>query len=209
MKYNRLTIISDPYIKQYGKYKHKFVKCNCDCNQKNIEVRLSYLKSNHTKSCGCLVKDKLIQNNTKHNLSKHPLYKIWSGIKQRCYNKKRKEYKWYGDRSITICNQWKDNPLQFYNDNIDKWKPGLTIDRKNNNGNYDPENIRWVTKKIQANNTTTNIIIIAFNEAKSIIEWIKDIRCVVHYHILYERIFRLKWNPEKAIITPVKQKKIK
>ncbi len=103
-------------------------------------------KNYHTTSCGC--------SKNYHGLSKHRLYSIWSGIKDRCLNKKSIPFKQYGGRGISVCKEWSDDFSVFY-----KWamqnghKKELTIDRINNDGNYEPSNCRFATPSVQARNT--------------------------------------------------------
>ena len=85
--------------------------------------------------------------------NRHPLYNVWKSIKQRCLNPKNADYKDYGMRSITICDEWKSNPKSFMEWGISHgYQKGLYIDRINNNGNYSPENCRFVTAKVSASN---------------------------------------------------------
>lgn len=208
-KYNMLTIISEPYFKKYGKVNCSFVLCKCDCGNEK-EILLSDLhrknKNRVPKSCGCLLKEASKRNGIIHNLSRHILYKTWMGIKQRCYNSKNPDYKNYGGRGIVV-DGWNNDVVQFYNDNIDKWKPGLTLERIDNDGNYNENNCRWATRKEQQNNKQTNLPPIkAFGEEKTIIRWTEDKRCKVQYKTLKHRIKR-GWNPEKAISTLSKKYK--
>ena len=112
------------------------------------------LRSGDTRSCGCFWEEIVSEINTKHGYYKHPLYGIWNNVKSRCSNKNNKDYKDYGGRGITICDEWKGGPKSFieWSEN-NGWKKGLYIDRKNNDGNYCPSNCRFVTSFINSQNT--------------------------------------------------------
>lgn len=87
------------------------------------------------------------------------LYRIWGGMKQRCYNKNASNYKYYGAKGIIICDEWRDNFLSFYNWSLNNgYKKHLTIDRKRNEGIYSPENCRWVTLDIQLKNKINHFV---------------------------------------------------
>lgn len=139
--------------------------CRCDCGNSTI-VDICQLIQGKTKSCGCLQNERLKQGNIKHNGSYDRLYKVYSNMKNRCYNTNSADYKYYGDRGILICNEWLENYLAFkewaYNNgyNPQAQKGECTIDRINVNGNYEPNNCRWVNMKIQnqnKRNVTNNI----------------------------------------------------
>lgn len=142
--------------------------CKCDCG--NIITTFSKeLLSQKKKSCGCIHKEQLIQRNKTHNLSKSKLYKRWIIIKNRCYNKNSKDYKYYGGRGIKVCDEWKNDFISFYNwaiqngyyEHLEKYgNVDTTIDRINVNGDYEPSNCKWSTQKEQANNKRKNIIIV-------------------------------------------------
>lgn len=87
--------------------------------------------------------------NTKHGMTDHPIHNAWLNMKQRCYNFKFKQYKDYGGRGIKICDRWLESFENFYEDMGSTWKPGLTLDRINNDGNYELGNCRWITRKEQ------------------------------------------------------------
>lgn len=130
------------------------------------------------------------------------LYQIWKGIKQRCYNPNRKEYKNYGARGIIMCKDWKNNYTKFYNWAISNgYNNRLTIERINNNGNYEPNNCKWITLSDQTQNKRNNIILSAFGTTKTCKSWSKDKRCVVEYTTIIKRLNR-GWPTEEAIVTP-------
>lgn len=140
---------------------------------------------------------------TTHQLSHHQLYHIMDSMISRCYRLKNEAYHNYGGRGIVICNEWLTNFQSFYDWAINNgWKPELTIDRKDNDKNYTPDNCRFVSYKIQARNRRNNKIFTAFNETKTMAEWSEDNRCKVSYRTLKERIYR-NWNIIEALITPV------
>lgn len=166
-RYGRLLV-----VKEEGKGYHKRIwLCKCDCgNYKTYST--SVLNSGTIKSCGCYKKDIAIKNFTKHNMYKTKIYYVYYGIKDRCYNKKAKAYKNYGDKGIKVCDEWLDGFINFYNWAIaNGYKEGLTIDRIDSNGNYEPSNCRWVDRIIQNNNTNRNHYITYNGEAKTISEW--------------------------------------
>lgn len=103
---------------------------------------------------GCNREDRLRQSITKHGLYGSRLYKLYYGMKQRCYNENNHKYKEYGLRGIAICDEWLNDFMSFYNWSINNgYKDNLTIDRENNNLGYAPSNCRWTTKTVQQRNT--------------------------------------------------------
>lgn len=129
--------------------------CKCDCGNEAIVIG-SRLYTGKTKSCGCLITQKLIERSTKHGYCHTRLYGIFQNMIDRCENPKNKTFSYYGGRGIKVCEVWrnKETGKQAFCEwaLANGYEQGLTIDRIDVNGNYSPDNCRWVTMKIQCRN---------------------------------------------------------
>lgn len=195
-RFGRLTVIRRV---QNNKYNEAMWLCRCDCgNEKTISGKCLRRKNN-TSSCGCLQRERAKKSHVTHNMSKSRIFKIWTKIKTRCFNKNIANYKNYGGRGITICKEWKSDFKKFYNWAIKNgYSDNLSIDRIDVNGNYCPENCRWATSKEQARNTRKNHTITFKGETHCISEWAELIG--INYGTLYYRIEQ-GWDFEKNIKT--------
>lgn len=124
-------------------------KCLCDCGD-SVIVASRNLNNNHTQSCGCLKRELATTHGHSSREGPSSTYISWQRMIQRCNHPKTAGYKYYGGRGIKVCNRWSSFVL-FLQDMGERPK-GKTIDRKDNNGNYEPDNCRWATPKQQTSN---------------------------------------------------------
>lgn len=154
-KYLMLTVIEKVDRPLYVKDKHLYYLCECECGNKTI---ISTSNIGKTKSCGCKRLDASLRST--HGFASHKkydkLYHTWNGMKYRCYNKKGKNYKNYGARGIKVCDEWLRDFMAFREWSLaNGFAENLTIDRIDVDGNYEPDNCRWVTVAEQNRNKTT------------------------------------------------------
>lgn len=178
--------------------------CKCDCGN-SVIVQYSHLINGNTKSCGCLQKKLTSERFSKHGNSKHPLYGVWTMMKQRCYNPNNKSFKNYGGRGIGVCDEWKNDFNAFYSWAINNgYGDGLTIDRSDVNDNYCSSNCVWVTQQNQQNNRRNNIIIDFGGFKGTLPQW--STRSGIPYATLRKRIIDLGWDIREALSVPVRKR---
>ena len=172
--------------------------CMCECGNKKT-VRGDSLGK--IRSCGCIKKEQDKINLTKHHshkLSKTRIYHIFQGMKTRCYNPNNKRYDRYGGRGIVVCDQWKDDPKSFFDWAFNNgYQEHLTIDRVDNNGNYEPRNCQWSDSKTQSRNRSTNVVVDYQGEKITLMELSESIS--IPYSVLYTRYKRAGDRGERLI----------
>jgi hypothetical protein len=148
-RYGFVTVIKELPL---SKSRQRVVRFVCDCKEESSTLLLN-LVSGNTKSCGCLRKKTISKMTTKHGFSKTRIYRIFHGMKNRCFNENNQAYKDYGGRGISICQEWLDDFLSFRSFCLENgWKPGLEIDRIDNDGWYQPDNCRFVPGNVNVKN---------------------------------------------------------
>lgn len=176
---------------------------DCDCGKKDVPIELRAVKGGYRKTCGCLIKN---NQNIKPEL-RNKLYNIWRGMKRRCLEKESPHYKNYGGRGITICNNWIEDFDSFADWALSVgWKEELTLDRIDVNGNYEPNNCRWVTMKEQQGNKRSNVVYTYQGTTKCLEEWL-DIYGI-NRQTYYSRLKSGKTDFEE-LFAPRHKKKIK
>jgi hypothetical protein len=147
LKFERLLVVE----RVANKNKKTAWMCLCDCGKKTIKTT-NALQSG-VKTCGCLTKEKTSQRFKTHGLRNHELYIVWKSIFNRTSKPNYKGYHRYGGRGIEMCSRWKNSFTDFLNDVGERPTKKHSLDRIDNDGNYEPSNIRWATQKEQMNNT--------------------------------------------------------
>lgn len=200
-KFGRLYVVKrvENRIQPNGSIKSQWL-CECDCGNK-IVVCGSNIKNGHTKSCGCIDYERKV----KHGMSGKKLYKLFYGIKSRCFYKKNKQYKDYGGRGIKICEDWMNNFKSFCDWAIENgYKDGLTIDRIDVNGDYCPENCRFVNNYIQSRNRRNNVFMSMYGKTLCLTDWCKLLKIpkeTARYHFYKKDFgyFENKYNNMKGV----------
>ena len=174
--------------------------CKCDCGGEKT-VSSYHLRSGITQSCGCIKREQNVEMFTTHGETHTPLYKLWGGIKNRCYNPNEPKYANYGGRGIKVCSEWESSYESFKNWCLQNgYKKGLTIERKDVDGDYSPQNCIFATQKVQQNNRTNNHRITYQGVNKTLSEWADYIG--MGYKVLEHRINR-GWSIEDALTIPI------
>lgn len=194
-RYGRLAVIR-PVKNEPGRH----VLCRCTCGATTV-VRFANLLRGNTKSCGCLKRDMASERLTTHGQSGTKLHYVWIDMRQRCENENSDRFELYGERGISVCDEWQDFESFRAWALANGYQEGLTIDRIDVNGNYTPANCRWVTQVVQCNNTRRNKMLTHNGKTMSMADWSRYYN--LNYHTLRSRL-RIGWSVKKALETPMR-----
>lgn len=163
-KFGRLTVVGlTPYVHKDGR--RWDCECACECGGRTVASKAN-LRKGHSQSCGCLQREKTGALRRSHGLSSLPLHQNWRTMIARCHNPKHPQYANYGGRGISVCARWRESFENFSADMGQKPSPDHSLDRKDNDGNYEPGNVRWTTRTEQMLNTRRSIAFRARRAAK-------------------------------------------
>lgn len=194
-QFGLLTVVAEAK-KPIGRRQAHWI-CRCDCGAITNPIDGFKLRSGEIKSCGCYKRELTIKRNTKHSLCNTRIYRIWVGMHERCYNRNSPKYHRYGGRGICVCDEWLNDIEAFYEWAMaNGYQENLTIDRIDNDGNYEPSNCRWSTNEEQCNNREHNILITIGGETKTIAQWAKETG--LKYRTIHARYNR-GWTGESLI----------
>jgi len=197
-KFGRLSVIGRH--PQNAKNKSPMWECVCGCGSETI-VSGTHLRGGHTQSCGCKGREALAGRSCTHKMSKSVEHNTWSKIKARCHNPTDKCFRYYGARGISVCDRWRFSFENFFAD-MGLRPRGTTIDRIDNDGNYEPSNCRWATKTQQARNKRRSLRF----EWDGALMQINDIcdKVGIPRGLVYQRV-RAGWDHYRAFTQPIRR----
>lgn len=199
LRFGRLTVLS--FAGKVG-LREACWNCRCDCSNTSV-VSGHNLKRGMTNSCGCLKTEhgrNLAEQAVTHGharLGKTPTYLQWTRMRSRCFDRTNP---YYGGRGITVCDRWKS--FENFLADMGERPLGHSIDRINNDGNYEPGNCRWATQKEQCRNQRDNHVLEFQGRRACLAEWAEV--CQIPYHTLKQRINNYGWTVDRALTEPVK-----
>ncbi len=212
--FGRLKVVeqTEDYVRPDGRREARW-KCICSCENKTIVYAMgANLQSGHTQSCGCLQKERVSNALIKDGRGRDRIYYVWHSMIDRCSNESSPHYKNYGGRGIRVCEEWLDYTkfkIWAYNSGYDAnaQNKTCTLERIDVDGDYCPENCCWTNMKEQSNNKRNNVLLTYNNKTMTISQWADVLG--IKWETLWARVHNLKWSDEKAITTPVRNKKNK
>ena len=196
-RFGRYTV-----IRFVGNDKHGCAlwECKCDCGTVKNVLGIS-LRKGDIVSCGCYHKEEVAKRKTTHGLSKARIRNIWNHIKQRCTNPHDTAFKYYGGKGITICDEWLNDFMSFYEWSMaNGYTDELTIDRIDTNKGYNPSNCRWVSRMVQQNNRNAAHLFTVNGKTGSIAELCRIYN--QNHETVRNRVLKKGWDIETALTTP-------
>jgi len=192
-RYGRLVVLAEAGRAKNG---GRLFQCQCDCGAQHTVIA-DALRDGRVRSCGCLRREIVTRRMTTHGARWTPEYNIWCCMLARCHNPRNPGYDNYGGRGIEVCERWRNSFAAFLADLGERPGPSYSIDRKDNDGNYEPGNVRWATATEQGRNTRANRIVV-FNGSRMPLVEACEI-AGVSYCTVRTRLDRLGWPVERAL----------
>lgn len=203
-KFNYLTVIR---IAGKNKYNRPLYECKCDCGN-TIITEATRVKMGVTKSCGCLQRKVTAELFKVHGLTNTRIYRIWAAMISRCENPNNNRYYVYGLKGISVCDEWRNDFMQFYNWAIvNGYSDDLSIDRIDNDKGYCPSNCRWATIKVQMNNRSNSRNISYNGTTMTLKQWSEYFG--FNYKYFHEVMSKNNWNIEKVLNMPYFKERLK
>lgn len=182
----------------------RFVICRCACGSE-ARVKSNALTTGNTKSCGCLKKEVTARRAKTHGHTQGrdttPEYRTWRSMIMRCEDPENPSWPWYGGKGIKVCEQWRHSFSTFLRDMGAKLE-GHSIERKDFNADYTPDNCRWIPTAEQHYNTRASRRLTALGKTMCVAEWAKSLG--IRSSLIHDRIGKLKWPIERALTTPAR-----
>jgi hypothetical protein len=194
LRFGRLVAL---HQRGYNKHGKQLWEVRCDCGTVKAIPR-GYLVTGDTNSCGCLKADILRERASTHGKTNSSTYRVWGAMKTRCTNPNADSYRLYGGRGIRVCERWLSSFEDFLADMGEK-PEGMSLERKNSDGNYEPDNCRWATSQEQANNTSRNRLMTHEGKTQTLVQWARELS--IGESAIRNRLKR-GWPLEKALTTP-------
>ena len=191
--FGRLTVLA---VGRKKNSYHQMAVCQCSCGSEPKVIKIDHFKSGAVVSCGCFHKEQHLI----HGLSQHVHYGRWHNMLDRCENPKSGSWDRYGGRGISVCERW-HRVENFIADLPDGYFEGAEMDRIENDGNYEPGNIRWATHGKNCDNRSTGAEFTFNGKTQSLARWSEETGLA--YSLLSERINKFNWTIEQALTTPV------
>lgn len=201
-RFGRLLVVERVDNDRFGKARWR---CRCDCGRETT-TRANTLRKGETQSCGCLHAETVKTARLTHGAARSPLYRVWSTMKSRCETPTDQRYPWYGARGIAVCTRWRERFTAFAHD-MGVRPPGMKLERRDNDGDYTPENCYWATSTQQMRNTRRTWRLVHNGVARTLGEWAEVTG--LPETLLYYRIKTAGWPPSKALTKPSQRKKPK
>ncbi len=192
-RYGRLTVIEEVQrkISPTNGRPYRQIRCKCKCGAW-VVIGLEHARQGDSASCGC--------SRTKHGMTKSPMHMVWIGMRQRCFNKRYWAYSYYGGRGITVCTRW--DSFEAFLEDIGERPDGGTLERIDNNGNYEPINCRWATRREQVCNRRNNHLLTHKGITQCLADWALEIG--INASTIHSRL-RAGWTVDAALEEPLRQ----